>query len=628
MRSVKRALTGLLAALVVWSVAAAQDPIAELVRQAPSASDYPDDDGLILLERKVLDLREDGRLIETYNRVFKIFTQVGLNAYADPRFLYWHGDEQIHVVRARTFMRDGTVVPVPDNGYHDLVWSRVATAPDWLGIRQFVIDHTALEKQAVIDLEIRREGPASLRSSGVEVLQTRFPILKRVFEIRVPADSHLEYRSWPEPLEPTVFDSAGKRIHRWVLENVTPLPPAPQPSRLSTPALEIQYSFVDWSGWAKEMAEAIRGAASLGDAADSSLHRIAEGRGRGTRVVRGVRDWLDENVRTVDIDPALEGNRVRPASIVFETRYGTPLEKAVLLAAALQNLGVPAQVALGGPREKVSIHTACPALLSSPWVVATCDAGEIWVDPVRPPREAGLRRIGQRAVIFGAEKFTWHDFPPGDPEDNQLDLSLALHVGDDGRVRGEGTVRASGVFATGFELMNREEREKTVAGWIARSVSDAAVQLQEVHRVDSRNTELSFNLTLRDSLRRAGSLLALTLAGAWVTPSPDLYPKTPLPAGARWQLPAPFAESQEIVIEFPKEWELKAVSGSREIRNTVGRASLKVDQPAPDQLRIVRQLELEKSTLDESDVGPYLELLHLGDRVAERTVVFSRSTSE
>ncbi|NOZ57478.1 MAG: DUF3857 domain-containing protein, partial [Calditrichaeota bacterium] len=322
-----------LGAVLLWVVPLlGQDVTAELVKNAPSASDYPKQDGLILLEKRVLEVNAEGTLTDTYTRVFKIFTQVGLSAYADPRFVYWYGREQIKAVRARTFMADGTVVPVPDNGYHDMVWSAVASAPDWLALRQYVIDHTALEKGAVIDLEVRREGPLALRSSGLERLQTRFPILRRVLEVHVPDGVRFQYRTWPKKVEPKVTQSGSTKIYVWDLRNVPALPANEWWDASRPRALTVEYSFVDWPTWAKKTRERITAAEELGQAAKQSLAKALSGKGKGLAAVRAARDWLDENVRTVRVEPGFQTAQIRPASRIFETRYGTPVEKAVLLA--------------------------------------------------------------------------------------------------------------------------------------------------------------------------------------------------------------------------------------------------------------------------------------------------------
>ncbi len=622
MVSKKKALAILSAALLCVIPLFAQDVTVEWVKNAPSAKDYPDQDGLILLEKRVLEVGTDGSLTETYTRVFKIFTQVGLSAYADPRFLFWSGREQIKAVRARTFMADGTVVPVPDNGYHDMVWSAVASAPDWLALHQYVVDHTALEKGAVIDLEVRRTGPVALRASGVEPLQTRFPTLQRVFEVRVPQGMHFEYRTWPRDVKPSVSQSGDQKVYTWSLHDLPALPVGSGRGAKTAHGLTVAYSFVSWQTWAKKMREKVSGAEQLGEAAKRSLTELLSGKGRGLTLIRTARDWLEDNVRTVRVDPLLQSAQVRPASRVFETRYGTPLEKAVLLATALRAFEVPAWVALSGPSELVSRQAACPAALTHVWVTAQVDGREVWLDPTRPVRDLGTRLPGDRVLILGDEKYTWKEFPVGDADANHLDLSLKLTVMPCGRVQGEGTAIGTGAYALGFDLMTAAERRSLISDWLATSLGTANVELKDVPLVSDRGAEIGFTFTLKDSLASTGDLRVLTLTGGWPAPSGEKLSGEEPALGAWIELTAPVSVAEEIEVEVPKTWKVRHVPKGWKVQNEVGESRGEVVRLGAGRIKLVRKLEVSEASIPPQEVSGYLSVVNAGGQLSQRTLVF------
>jgi len=174
-------------ALLLWPVillaaspALAEVDVRALIATAPPAASFPGDDIVVLLQEESIDVAPDGRVVRRVHTVQRLQTQWAMRSRSDVRVAWDSQRQDLEVLVARTFMRDGTEVATPPNGLNEVTPDAVSRAAPFLDIRELVISHVGTEPGCVVELayEIRdRQGPP-LPPSGICWLGGEHPVLE------------------------------------------------------------------------------------------------------------------------------------------------------------------------------------------------------------------------------------------------------------------------------------------------------------------------------------------------------------------------------------------------------------------------------------------------------------------
>lgn len=201
----------------------AQTNIPDIIKNSPSRERYPMADAVVLLDERMITRESNGTIRNRTHHIVKIFTQAGMRDFAERRIQYNSEGESLTIVTARTYMADGTVVSVPENGFNLLTPQATASAPAYKDVREMVISFTGLEKNAIMELETEIISKPNFMPllSGSESFGNVYPVMQKVFSIAVPSnDSLLFYRSTYGCPGPFQKEESGKKIYTWIMNSV------------------------------------------------------------------------------------------------------------------------------------------------------------------------------------------------------------------------------------------------------------------------------------------------------------------------------------------------------------------------------------------------------------------------
>ncbi|MBD3386049.1 DUF3857 domain-containing protein, partial [candidate division KSB1 bacterium] len=112
------------------------------------------------LEKKYI-LHQDGRISFEYHHKVRLLTYLAVNRYFGEDFIIYNPRFQtLDILKSITTMADGKSVESPDNAYNTVLPRAVSQAPAYAHLREMVVTHTGLERNAVIDFSYRIESSA------------------------------------------------------------------------------------------------------------------------------------------------------------------------------------------------------------------------------------------------------------------------------------------------------------------------------------------------------------------------------------------------------------------------------------------------------------------------------------
>ncbi len=369
-------------AILAAAPAAAQAP--DYIANAPSADQYPGEDGLFVRQMIRVTLRADGVMETHVEESLKMFSaHLTRQNMFDPKLSWNAARGDLRVDQARTYMVDGTIVDAAHNSFVPNTPSELQWAVPYAYQRQLVVAHVGVEHDAtsVTAYTVTDRGPTGLPLTGVIDLQGFVPILDQWITIEVPEGTGLWIEGLHCAVAPEVTTANGMTtytIHRTNVPgtNTSELPDHRHGlDQLAYSVIPTWADVVNWLQYGVEAAvapdEAIQAktAQVLGDA---SFH---------PEKMALLHDFVVSGVRNVHWPVADFEYAARPAGQVLDSSVGHALDKAVLLTSMLRAAGFDAHVALASSQPAIAEGVAAPAQFDEIWVRVRMGERTKWLDP-------------------------------------------------------------------------------------------------------------------------------------------------------------------------------------------------------------------------------------------------------
>ena len=271
---------------------------------------------------KAYTLHADGSQEMRVQKELTLFTHAAMNRVYGESFIIYNPEFQtLKIHDSYTRQKDGTIVKTPENALLEVLPSAAADAPAYNGLKEMVVVHTGLELGATIYLDysvVTR--PGYLPELDVcEQVEELSPIREYVFSLSVPESKPLHYEWLNGKAAPVVKTADGMKTVTWTLKNVQP---RPYSLEVSLPAGNVQAVV----------------ASTYASKADA------------LKVIKQQLESDGKDVSELAQKLSQTGYRLRPASEVIRSAYGTEAEKAALLAALQQAIGIRAEIKAAFPK--------------------------------------------------------------------------------------------------------------------------------------------------------------------------------------------------------------------------------------------------------------------------------------
>lgn len=334
---------------------------------------------------KTYTLHADGSQELRVQKELTLYTHAAMNSLYGETFIVYNPQyQQLEIHDSYTRQKDGTIIRTPDNAFVEVLPSAAANAPAYNGLKEMVVVHTGLELGATICLDYSIKSQAGYLPE-LDIccpIKELSPIDEFTFRIEVPEGKTLHYELLNASARPAEANKDGMKSITWKLKNVEPRP-------YSYPSLRSSLGLVQqaasgmmpvlvastWTNYADAL-KALTRQFAAGDrtVVENKLTELKQVAQKDSTDLRtAIAAYMDRLYRSNQCKVSLgeTGYRLRPASEVIRSAYGTQAELVNLDVTLQKAAGLKAEVAVCALRPSVADNCGLGSIVS---VVAKSDA--------------------------------------------------------------------------------------------------------------------------------------------------------------------------------------------------------------------------------------------------------------
>jgi transglutaminase-like putative cysteine protease len=507
-----------------------------VMQAAAETGSWGDAKAAILLNDTLLTVGPDGKAVERTRMVVKILRPQGRRA-ATP-FAEFSKDLKLLSFHVWSIGPDGHHYTMKDNEYVEVGENDPGMV--YLDNLAKKADPPGADPGGIVAWETVQQLP-SYETEDEWMFQDSIPVVQTSYEIDLPAGWH-QRAVWfkHDPVQPT---EATPGHFLWQLTNLSavnledvPLHPAWQAlaARMSVhfSADEIPDGDALWAkigGWYYNLeAPQSEGATDLATAA-----RAAAGDGDFMAKLSNIADFMQQQIRYVGVEIGIGGRQAHPAEEVFQKRYGDCKDKATLLVAMLDAVGIRATWVAVDDRRGV-MDPGTPSELGNHMIAAieipkgydnprlqavvTAKTGKRYLifDPTNPYVPVGqmpnYEQGGYGLLLAGADSQVI-GFPVLDPDLAKTERTAKFDLAADGTLKGNVTVQRYGtsawVLRDELAMSSDKEQRELIEKSLQQDLSTFTLDTEKTENVKQLDQplEMQYSVTAPLYAKSAGNLL-------------------------------------------------------------------------------------------------------------------------
>ncbi len=525
------AVSGLLFLLVIFSFAsvqpALQSPYTDLISQAGTTKDYPDQPLLVVFDSTVVDVDTTGLSVKRAHTLTKVLTPEGLAKLRAVRFDYDPSSNRIELTRARIHRANGTAEDI------DLAVARDMPQPQHMiywGARMKLLPILPLEVGDALEIEHELTGftIAYLASDGDEeryippMRGTYYDVILfggsagflsfagapptklKAYTISMPESKVGQFETYNGDIKSALKFGNGRLVYTFWKENL----PAykAEVREPDVPDIVPKVVFTNVKDWAEKSrwfygVNEDRDIFAADDAIRREVAKLTKNCATDSAKCQVLLHWVAQSIRYSGISMGEgEGYTLHPSTMTFRDRAGVCKDIAGMLVTMLRVAGYttyPVMTCAGSRVEQI------PADQFNHCVVAVkkADGSFLMLDPTWSPfnMELWSRAESEQHIVIGSpegeslqqiEKFT--------AEDNDFSITVNSKLESDGSLTGKlfliGKAQGDARLRRPFSDVGQDRWDQICHNWLTQG--DPAAQMQSVRYGDLWNFSKPFTVEI------------------------------------------------------------------------------------------------------------------------------------
>lgn len=327
---------------------------------------------------KTYTLRADGSQELRVQKELTLFTHAAMNGLYGETFIVYDPEfQELTIHESYTRQKDGTVIKTPSNALVEVLPSSAANAPAYNHLKEMVVVHTGLELGATIYLDYSIVSKAGYLPE-LDVccpVKELSPVKEFIFRLNVPAGKSVRYELLNASTKPVIAQGNGMKSFIWTLKDVAPRPYAYPSGRGNLGLVQAVASgmmpvFVasTWPGYTEAVKYLQKqfavGNTSVVEGKAAELTQGLEGNPQAMR--NAIANYMAGLYQLGHCNVSLQdaGYRLRPASEVITSAYGTQAELVNLDVTLQRAAGLEAEVAVCALRPSVDGNRGLATVMS------------------------------------------------------------------------------------------------------------------------------------------------------------------------------------------------------------------------------------------------------------------------
>ena len=527
----------------LFTVALAQAPAETILKNAPSATNYPQANAIYMLDQGETRMDQRGVVTSVIHETLRLFTHEGVKNYGEVQVPYDTDLQKIHLDYARTITPDGKVIVPEKSAIHEVTPPALEGAPMYSSVKLFTISMPALEPGAIIDYQVTLKDKKQAGTQEIPDLSAiwgfagELPVQTSYFVVQVPKTIHLRWQAKGISVVPNVQTSSNTVTYTFLKTHIAAI--GYEPYRPDTDALSPKLVISTYKNWdqiatwyAKLSADRIQ----TNSAIVIEVHALTAGIQTPSEKISAIYDFVAHKVRYVALEFGIGGYQPHAAADTFANRYGDCKDQATLLVTMLREAGFsayPVLVRVGSgidadfilpPTPQMFNHAIAAVQFNNKWMFLdpTCDICTTSYLP-NPDRNRHVM------IILGKK-----DQPdlitttyPFDADVNYVKSNVQAALSADGNITATATIATGGNYNLGYRnllLSYRPDERQKLFGQVLNLVVPGA-QLTSFDYSDLNDTHTPVTLTEKFSKNGFAQSAAGMLLFAAPYPAQIPYPR-------------------------------------------------------------------------------------------------------
>ena len=303
-------------------------------------------DGWYISLIKEYTLNPDGSMDYRYIKQQKLLTYRAFhNLYGETFVVYNPNFQKLKINEAYTLMANEKKVVAPPNAFNEVLPGYAANAPAYNSLREMVISHTGLERNATINLdyEIHTDKGVLPAMMGMELLAANEPVKNLEIRVRVPVGQNLYYHLFNGGAQPEKSTDGEIQVFSWKLNNVMAISAEDMQPGANERYPQLIFSTSDNR---EEVFAFLTNQPAFGfaltDQMKKEVNTIVSGKRDKFEIALNIQEKVVNDFRLYPIPLKYALYQSRTPEQTWNSGGGTVIEKAVLLTAMLKQAGIDA----------------------------------------------------------------------------------------------------------------------------------------------------------------------------------------------------------------------------------------------------------------------------------------------
>lgn len=309
---------------------------------------YKDADAVYSKIVKEYILNEDGSIDFHYSKNIKLQRYYAINYhYGETMIVYNPEYQKLKINHSYTIMADGKKIITPKNAFNEVLPKFAAGIADYNNLREMIITHTGLERDAYINLDYNIITSKDFYSSfmGNEMLYEASPVKLLKIIIKVPKNRKINYRTLNILAAPDIVNEKNMKVYSWTFRDVRAIAGDAMQTKdfnllprllfsIENNSKDIFNKFLD-----QEAFEFATNAEM-----DNAVSNIVKNKNKSLDVVFGIQKLVAEEIDYKKVPLKYSGFRCRTAKETWNSNAGTKIEKAILFKALLNKADINSEI--------------------------------------------------------------------------------------------------------------------------------------------------------------------------------------------------------------------------------------------------------------------------------------------
>ncbi len=464
---------------------------------------------MMLLYETAVTVRDDWSFEAHIHRKVLIQTKDGAG-FGEIPIIYDSDTDKVRILKAVTVTPDGREHPptrVQDLTVHE-------GYAMYSGAKRKILSMPEVALGSVIDLEyikITKGLPMPRVFWDIEHMEQPFPIKEQRIVYHIPKRLEVRFKSFLKNWDPTIKEENGMMVYSWERKDYGP-DTSPREELLPPPTVKsindgIEFSSIkSWQDVVAWYYGLIQKNMKVTPEIRKAAKQAIAGR-KGLRdKVRGVLEYMQENIRYVSMAFGNYAIEPHPTNEVFRNKYGDCKDQSLLAKAMLEAIGIKADLALfarefdgNDPKEDLPLPGLYDHVLLK---VYDSKEGDFYVDPLLEGYDIGeypLQYQGGYALVISSGGARFEKLPALDREQATESIKETVEIRPDGSAIDKGEcmwdLQESIDFRKKVKAMNREERKKFFENFKNEMVVGGKLLEMSWERLDAKYGRLESVIT-------------------------------------------------------------------------------------------------------------------------------------